>query len=70
MKCTGRFFLDALKRSVLAALGAVPAGVKLAAGGWDRQLRIIDAASGVVEREVAHEGAVSARPCFRSVSAY
>ena len=43
------FFAAELKRRVLRALGPKPSGVKLATGCLDGCLRILDAATGVVE---------------------
>ena len=49
---------EGIKRMVHSYLGYAPPGIKLATGSRDRRLRIVDAATGAVEKEVRHEGAV------------
>ena len=47
---------DGIKRIVHSYLGYAPSGIKLAAGSADRRLRIVDAATGAVEKVVPHDG--------------
>ena len=49
---------DGIKRIVHSYLGYAPSGVKLATGSVPGLLRIVDAATGAVEKEVPHESAV------------
>ena len=49
---------DGMKRIVHSYLGYAPSGIKLATGGADYWLRIVDAATGAVEKEVLHGGSV------------
>ena len=47
-----------MKRIVHSYLGYAPPGIKLATGSFDDRLRIVDAATGAVDKEVLHEGPV------------
>ena len=46
---------DCIKRIVHSYLGYAPSGIKLATGCNGHRLRIVDAATGAVEKEVRHE---------------
>ena len=49
---------EGMKRIVHSYLGYAPPGIKLATGSQDDRLRIVDAATGAVEKEVLHEDRV------------
>merc|ERR1719399_608012 len=49
---------DGMKRMVHSYLGYAPSGIKVATGSEDGLLRIVDAATGAVEKEVPHDNGV------------